>query len=181
MKTKQENKLMSLAQDLPEEQETQHQVTPYDEEPSIEDTQDISKNIRHTITETDYLILTDYSAGKTLDNISGKYTVSKAYINRLLRSEKGREFIDTMNSHKSKIAMDRATSMVSIGVEKQLEMIQGMFESGEDSRALLNLFGGMSMLEVLEKMKKMQSGETDNNDSNALLNFFGDITVNKGS
>ena len=176
--TEKEKLLMSLTENSeknnPESIEESEQI-------HLSDIEDVSKNIRHQITDSDYLILADYTNGKTLEYLSSRYSVSKIYINKLLRSEAGRDFVDTLNTHKAKMATDRATALVAEGMERQAALINNMFDKGEDSRALVSLFGGLSMIEVLEKLKKLQAGGEDAAGNNNLLNFFGDISVTKPS
>ena len=174
--TEKERLLMSLTDDP-----DRNSPEVVEESLQLSDIEDVSKNIRHQITDSDYLILTEYTNGKPLEYLCSRHYVSKIYINKLLRSERGREFVDTLNDHKAKMATDRATSLVAEGMERQASLINNLFERGEDARALVSLFVGLSMIEVLEKLKKLQAGGADSAGTNNLLNFFGDISVTKPS
>lgn len=172
MKENVEEKLLSLVSKETTQTESTNQITPTRTLVEVDEIEDfIDKKADKPLSETDYLILTDYSKATPENIICENYQIKSSYLQKLLRNSNALDFLKKYKSNTEMQMMIRGNSVMSRVWEKKLAHIDKLLEEGKDSNAFYEMFGKLSFVEAQEKLTKMNQGEVEDK-SAPLQNFF---------
>lgn len=131
----------------------------------------VNKKQDKALTETDYLILTEYSKATPENVICEEFNIQSSYLQRLLRNTNALDFLKKYKSNTEMQMMIRGNSVMSKVWEKKLNQIDALLLEGKDNLAFSEMFGKLSFVEAQEKLTKMNQGETEDKTA-PLQNFF---------
>ena len=131
----------------------------------------LDKKQDKALTETDYLILTEYSKATPEKVICEEFNIQSFYLQKLLRNANALDFLKKYKSNTEMQMMLRGSSVVSKVWEKKLTQIDNLLVEGKDEIAFREMFGKLSFVEVQEKLAKINQGETEDKTA-PLQNFF---------
>lgn len=131
----------------------------------------IKKKADVPLTETDYLILTEYSKATPENVICEEFNIQNSYLQKLLRNSNALDFLKKYKSNVEMQMMIRGNSLMSKVWEKKLSHIDRLLTEGKDVLAFMEMFGKLSFVEAQEKLTKMNQGEVGENE-NAVGNLF---------
>lgn len=175
MKNNVEDKLMELvgkkvtSDNIEEETEYKPIVRHSTKADEIEDF--IDKKADKPLSETDYLILTEYSKATPEGVICEEYNIQSSYLQKLLRNSNSLDFLKKYKSNTEMQMMIRGNSVMSKVWEKKLSQIDTLLAEGKDGLAFREMFGKLSFVEAQEKLVKMNQGEVEDKTA-PLQNFF---------
>lgn len=176
MKENREDKLMELigkspqSDDFSESTEQKHLIRYTTKVEEVEDF--INKKQDKPLTETDYLILTEYSKATPENIICEEFNIQNSYLQKLLRNANALDFLKKYKSNTEMQMMIRGNSVMSKVWEKKLAQIDTLLAEGKDGLAFREMFGKLSFVEAQEKLTKMnQDGGTEDKTA-PLQNFF---------
>ena len=131
----------------------------------------VNKKQDKALTETDYLIFTEYSKATPESVICGEFNIQSSYLQKLLRNTNALDFLKKYKSNTEMQMMIRGNSVMSKVWEKKLTQIDNLLAEGKDELAFMYMFGKLSFVEVQEKLAKLNQGETEDKTA-PLQNFF---------
>lgn len=131
----------------------------------------VNKKADKPLTETDYLILTEYSKATPENVICEEYNIQTSYLQKLLRNANSLEFLKKYKSNTEMQMMIRGNSVMSKVWEKKLAQIDTLLREGKESLAFREMFGKLSFVEAQEKLTKMNQGEVET-EGNKVENLF---------
>ena len=131
----------------------------------------VSKKQDKALTETDYLILTEYSKATPENIICEEFNIQSSYLQKLLRNTNALDFLKKYKSNTEIQMMIRGNSVMSKVWEKKLTQIDNLLAEGKDEIAFREMFGKLAFVEVQEKLAKINQGETEDKTA-PLQNFF---------
>ena len=131
----------------------------------------VNKKQDKALTETDYLILTEYSKATPENIICEEFNIQSSYLQKLLRNTNALDFLKKYKSNTEMQMMIRGNSVMSKVWEKKLTQIDNLLGEGKDEIAFREMFGKLSFVEVQEKLAKINQGETEDKTA-PLQNFF---------
>ena len=131
----------------------------------------LDKKQDKALTETDYLILTEYSKATPENVICEEFNIQSSYLQKPLRNTNALDFLKKYKSNTEMQMMIRGNSVMSKVWEKKLTQIDNLLVEGKDEIAFREMFGKLSFVEVQEKLVKINQGETEDK-SAPLQNFF---------
>lgn len=131
----------------------------------------VNKKQDKALTETDYLILTEYSKATPENVICEEFNIQSSYLQKLLRNTNALDFLKKYKSNTEMQMMIRGNSVMSKVWEKKLSQIDKLLVEGKDEIAFREMFGKLSFVEVQEKLTKINQGETEDKTA-PLQNFF---------
>lgn len=174
-----DDKLLDLTTDTNEEKNKEEYITPNlpTAETTKEDIQDLVNvnSPSKPLSDKDYLILADYSEGVQLGVICKKHTITKTYIDSLIRRQPSLDFLKKVNDVKQVQTVNRLSAITNTVIEKKVDKINEYMVNGQEGIAFMDMFGKLSMIEVLEKMNKLQDKDKDE-DGDRTLNFLQVVT-----
>ena len=130
----------------------------------------VNKKQDKALTETDYLILTEYSKATPERVICEEFNIQSSYLQKLLRNTNALDFLKKYKSNTEIQMMIRGNSVMAKVWEKKLTQIDNLLVDGKDEIAFREMFGKLSFVEVQEKLAKINQGETE--DKTAPLQNF---------
>ena len=131
----------------------------------------LNKRQDKALTETDYLILTEYSKATPELVICEEFNIQSSYLQKLLRNTNALDFLKKYKSNTEIQMMIRGSSAMSKVWEKKLTQIDTLLGEGKDEIAFREMFGKLSFVEVQEKLAKINQGDVGENE-NAVGNLF---------
>ena len=131
----------------------------------------VNKKQDKALTETDYLILTEYSKATPERVICEEFNIQSAYLQKLLRNTNALDFLKKYKSNTEMQMMIRGNSVMAKVWEKKLTQIDNLLVDGKDEIAFREMFGKLSFVEAQEKLAKINQGETEDKTA-PLQNFF---------
>lgn len=131
----------------------------------------VNKKQDKALTETDYLILTEYSKATPENIICEEFNIQSSYLQKLLRNTNALDFLKKYKSNTEMQMMIRGNSVMSKVWEKKLTQIDNLLVDGKDEIAFREMFGKLSFVEVQEKLAKINQGDVGENE-NAVGNLF---------
>ena len=131
----------------------------------------LNKKQDKALTETDYLILTEYSKATPERVICEEFNIQSSYLQKLLRNANALDFLKKYKSNTEIQMMIRGNSILNKIWEKKLTQIDNLLVEGKDEIAFREMFGKLSFVEVQEKLAKINQGETEDKTA-PLQNFF---------
>lgn len=131
----------------------------------------IKKKADVPLTETDYLILTEYSKATPENVICEEFNIQNSYLQKLLRNSNALDFLKKYKSNVEMQMMIRGNSVMSKVWEKKLSQIDTLLAEGKEALAFREMFGKLSFVEAQEKLTKMNQGEVEDKTA-PLQNFF---------
>ena len=131
----------------------------------------VNKKQDKALTETDYLILTEYSKATPENIICEEFNIQSSYLQKLLRNTNALDFLKKYKSNTEMQMMIRGNSILSKVWEKKLTQIDNLLGEGKDEIAFREMFGKLSFVEAQEKLAKINQGETEDKTA-PLQNFF---------
>ena len=131
----------------------------------------LNKRQDKALTETDYLILTEYSKATPESVICGEFNIQSSYLQKLLRNTNALDFLKKYKSNTEMQMLIRGSSVMSRILEKKLTQIDNLLVEGKDEIAFREMFGKLAFVEVQEKLAKINQGETEDKTA-PLQNFF---------
>ena len=131
----------------------------------------VNKKQDKALTETDYLILTEYSKATPERVICEEFNIQSSYLQKLLRNTNALDFLKKYKSNTEMQMMIRGSSTLNRVLEKKLTQIDNFLADGKDEIAFREMFGKLSFVEVQEKLTKMNQDETEDKTA-PLQNFF---------
>ena len=138
----------------------------------VEEIEDfLQKKQDKALTETDYLILTEYSKATPEDVICEEFNIQSSYLQKLLRNTNALDFLKKYKSNAEMQMLIRGNSVLNRVFEKKLTQIDKFLAEGKDEIAFREMFGKLSFVEVQEKLAKINQGDVGENE-NAVGNLF---------
>ena len=131
----------------------------------------VNKKQDKALTETDYLILTEYSKATPERVICEEFNIQSSYLQTLLRNTNALDFLKKYKSNTEIQMMIRGNSVMAKVWEKKLTQIDNLLAEGKDEIAFREMFGKLSFVEAQEKLAKINQGETEDKTA-PLQNFF---------
>ena len=131
----------------------------------------LNKKQDKALTETDYLILTEYSKATPEKVICEEFNIQSFYLQKLLRNTNALDFLKKYKSNTEMQMMIRGNSIMFRVLEKKLTQIDNLLGEGRDEIAFREMFGKLAFVEVQEKLTKINQGETEDKTA-PLQNFF---------
>ena len=131
----------------------------------------LDKKQDKALTETDYLILTEYAKATPENVICEEFNIQRSYLQKLLRNTNALDFLKKYKSNTEMQMMIRGSSAMSRVLEKKLTQIDNLLVEGKDEIAFREMFGKLSFVEIQEKLAKINQGETEDKTA-PLQNFF---------
>ena len=131
----------------------------------------LDKKQDKALSETDYLILTEYSKATPESVICEEFNIQSSYLPKLLRNTNALDFLKKYKSNTEMQMLIRGNSVVNRVWEKKLTQIDNLLAEGKDEIAFREMFGKLSFVEVQEKLAKINQGETEDKTA-PLQNFF---------
>lgn len=144
------------------------------EQSSKEELKDlISTNVEKekALTETDYLVLEQHCLGVDESVICEQYNISKGYFRQILRNSNSSKFIEKWSNNTQQKVLTQSIGNISTGMDLLTKKINKLVAEGKDDLAIREMFGKLSLVEVHEKLAKLNKDEED--DSTApIQNLF---------
>ena len=131
----------------------------------------VNKKQDKALSETDYLILTEYSKATPENIICEEFNIQSSYLQKLLRNTNALDFLKKYKSNTEMQMMIRGNSVMSKVWEKKLSQIDNLLVEGKDEIAFREMFGKLSFVEVQEKLAKINQGDVGENE-NTVGNLF---------
>ena len=131
----------------------------------------LNKKQDKALTETDYLILTEYSKATPENIICEEFNIQSSYFQKLLRNTNALDFLKKYKSNTEMQMTIRGSSAIFKVWEKKLTQIDNLLGEGKDEIAFREMFGKLSFVEAQEKLAKINQGETEDKTA-PLQNFF---------
>ena len=131
----------------------------------------LDKKQDKALTETDYLILTEYSKATPEGVICEEFNIQSSYLQKLLRNTNALDFLKKYKSNTEMQMIIRGNSVMNRVLEKKLSQIDNFLVEGKDEIAFREMFGKLSLVEVQEKLVKITQDETEDKTA-PLQNFF---------
>ena len=131
----------------------------------------LTKRQDKALSETDYLILVEYSKATPEDVICEEFNIQSSYLQKLLRNTNALDFLKKYKSNTEMQMLIRGNSVMCRVFEKKLSQIDKFLAEGKDEIAFREMFGKLAFVEVQEKLVKINQGETEDKTA-PLQNFF---------
>ena len=131
----------------------------------------LDKKQDKALTETDYLILIEYSKATPERVICEEFNIQSSYLQKLLRNTNALDFLKKYKSNTEIQMMIRGNSVMNRVWEKKLTQIDNLLVEGKDEIAFREMFGKLAFVEIQEKLVKINQGETEDKTA-PLQNFF---------
>lgn len=130
------------------------------------------------LSDLEYSVIGDHVSSVGREEIMSKYDITKSQLNTILRKQKSKELVKELSREKHEQIKSRLVGVLSEQAEDLIELIQDKKSKGENVEKLNFLvFGTSSLLEVYEKLGKMDKGNEDNTGSN-VLNLINELHIN---
>lgn len=147
---------------------------------SISDINDLKEaNIQEAtvvpLSDQEYMILAEFSDAVPKDTLSDKYSISVREINKLIRQPSSIAFLNTIRENKEQETLSRLSGLTNRAVESKVLAIDTLLNTGNESVAFAEMFGKLSMVEVMEKLNKLKP-EEEKEDGNGINVFFNNLT-----
>lgn len=147
---------------------------------SISDINDLKEaNIQEAtvvpLSDQEYMILAEFSDAVPKDTLSDKYSISVREINKLIRQPSSISFLNTIRENKEQETLSRLSGLTNRAVESKVLAIDTLLNNGNESTAFAEMFGKLSMVEVMEKLNKLKP-EEEKEDGNGINVFFNNLT-----
>ena len=147
---------------------------------SISDINDLKEaNIQEAtvvpLSDQEYMILAEFSDAVPKDTLSEKYNISVREINKLIRQPSSVAFLNTIRENKEQETLSRLSGLTNRAVESKVLAIDTLLNNGNESTAFAEMFGKLSMVEVMEKLNKLKP-EEEKEDGNGINVFFNNLT-----
>lgn len=147
---------------------------------SISDINDLKEaNIQEAtvvpLSDQEYMILAEFSDAVPKDTLSDKYNISVREINKLIRQPSSIAFLNTIRENKEQETLSRLSGLTNRAVESKVLAIDTLLNNGNESTAFAEMFGKLSMVEVMEKLNKLKP-EEEKEDGNGINVFFNNLT-----
>lgn len=147
---------------------------------SISDINDLKEaNIQEAtvvpLSDQEYMILAEFSDAVPKDTLSEKYNISVREINKLIRQPSSVAFLNTIRENKEQETLSRLSGLTNRAVESKVLAIDTLLNNGNESVAFAEMFGKLSMVEVMEKLNKLKP-EEEKEDGNGINVFFNNLT-----
>lgn len=130
------------------------------------------------LSDLEYSVIGDHVSSVGREEIMSKYDITKSQLNTILRKQKSKELVKELSREKHEQIKSRLVGVLSEQAEDLIELIQDKKSKGENVEKLNFLvFGTSSLLDVYEKLGKMDKGNEDNTGSN-VLNLINELHIN---
>ena len=131
----------------------------------------LDKKQDKALSETDYLILIEYSKATPQNIICEEFNIQSSYLQKLLRNTNALDFLKKYKSNTEMQMIIRGNSVMNRVWEKKLTQIDKFLAEGKDEIAFREMFGKLSFVEAQEKLVKINQGDVGENE-NAVGNLF---------
>lgn len=147
---------------------------------SISDINDLKEaNIQEAtvvpLSDQEYMILAEFSDAVPKDTLSENYNISVREINKLIRQPSSIAFLNTIRENKEQETLSRLSGLTNRAVESKILAVDTLLNNGNESVAFAEMFGKLSMVEVMEKLNKLKP-EEEKEDGNGINVFFNNLT-----
>lgn len=157
-----------------EQEESSKQIT-LKEGSSKEELKDLTSTEivkENTLTETDCLILEQHCLGVDEQVLCEEFNITKGYLRSLFRNSNSAKFIDKWSQATQQKILTQSTANISTGMNLLTKKINKLVSEGKDDLAIREMFGKLSLVEVHEKLNKLNGDSEVGNDTNQTLNIY---------
>lgn len=127
------------------------------------------------LTDTEYLVLAEFAEATPKEVLATKYELSVREINKIIRKPNAVTFLSKIRENKEEETLNRLSGLTNKAIEQKTKAIHNLFENGQEALAFGEMFGKLSMVEVMEKLNKMQPDD-EKEDDKGINVFFNNLT-----
>jgi hypothetical protein len=146
-----------------EQEETSKQLT-LKEKSSKEDLKDLvttEATKEKNLTETDYLILEQHCLGVDEKVICDEFNITKGYLRSLFRNSNSSKFVEKWSQSTQQKVLTQSTANIATGMDLLTKKINKLILEGKEDSAIREMFGKLSLVEVHEKLAKLNSEQEE--------------------